>query len=392
MSHSGWHHCCFFVHFFVKVKLKTVILTYLQDIFFSLSNHRSCENSQINIHLFLFCFSFSSLGGILQNSGAKKVLGETFQPATKSVSGTFSNSLRLLLTHLVSWINSRLNTRFYWIMRQMSPVHQNSSLRLISRQQHGTNLLCAASAEIGWKLGENVEHAGRVHVSFQSHSIFSPVFASFFASSVCAQRHLTGCCGFLRNKRNWGSLMSRRETFGIEVNERSRLQLPGTFPPHTLTWEPHKKVDFLEKRKKKSNSLLRIIWLICRLVGSIFNNVQIFHTRRKIHFSFMSGRNLVWYHLDTIFCASDFFRDQTHCVLSSLLLAFHTTSHIRARSVELLLGPPHNQRARRPRGSRPAGPLARCRRSPTSQPETVSLQLQGSSFKESLKQFQRIGG
>lgn len=59
----------------------------------------------------------------------------------------------LPLAHLARWFNAGLNTRFYRIVRRMSPIHQNSSLRLISRQQHGTNLLCAASAEIGWKLG-----------------------------------------------------------------------------------------------------------------------------------------------------------------------------------------------------------------------------------------------
>lgn len=186
----------------------------------------------------------SALGGILQNSGG-------LPAGDKSVSWTFPNSSRLLLAHLASWFNARLNTRFYRIVRRMSPIHQNSSLRLISRQQHGTNLLCAALVEIGWKLGDNGEHAGRVHVSFQRLSIFNSFFASFFpflVSSVCVKLHLTGCHVFLRNKRNWGSLMPLGNTFGIEVNERCRLRLPGTFPPHTLTWEPHKKVDFFKKK------------------------------------------------------------------------------------------------------------------------------------------------
>lgn len=53
----------------------------------------------------------------------------------------------LLLTHLVSWFNARLNTPLLSIMHGMSLIHQNSSLRLISRHQHGTGFLVRS---LGW--------------------------------------------------------------------------------------------------------------------------------------------------------------------------------------------------------------------------------------------------
>lgn len=122
---------CLFNIFLLRLKRKNVILTHLKDIFYPISNHRWCKNCQINIFVcFCFVFSFSSyaatrdvilhrdirtrfhsqcccirlsvgvqhrltptaehsvaqcsaLSAILQISGTKKVLGETFQTAPK---------------------------------------------------------------------------------------------------------------------------------------------------------------------------------------------------------------------------------------------------------------------------------------------------------------------
>lgn len=133
-----------------------------------------------------------------------------------AVSGTFPNCSRLLLAHLVRWFNARLNSRFYPIVQRMSPIHQKSSLRWISWQQHGTNLLCAASAEIGLKLGG----AGRQSSHLLQHLfIFNSIFSSLLFYSCILS--LFSCVTNRTGISGWSSLCSA-----------------GALPPHALAWEP----------------------------------------------------------------------------------------------------------------------------------------------------------